>query len=69
MQLNATGEKERLGGVVIELAAIVALLGTDRATKLDEYPGEEVCESGECVRLQPKRKSLEKMGKSSKITK
>jgi hypothetical protein len=47
--LNATSEKERSGGVVVELAAIVALQGTDRATELGGDPGEEVCESGECV--------------------
>jgi hypothetical protein len=56
-------EEERARGVVIELAAIVTLQGTDRATKLSGYPGEEVCEGGEGVRLQPKREGLEKMGK------
>jgi hypothetical protein len=35
---------------------------TDRATKLSGYPG-EVCEGGECVRLQPKWEGPEKMGK------
>jgi hypothetical protein len=49
--------------VVVELAAIIALHGADRATELGGDPGEEVCESGECVGLQPKRKSSEKMGK------
>jgi hypothetical protein len=62
-------EKERTGGVVVELAAIVKLQGTDRTTKLGGYPGEEVCESGARVRLQSKRKSPKKMGKSSKIAK
>jgi hypothetical protein len=56
-------EEERPGGVVVELAAIVTLQSTDRATKLGGYPGEEVCEGGECVRLQPKRESSEKIGK------
>jgi hypothetical protein len=56
-------EKVRTGGVVVELAAIVTLQGTDRSTKLGGYPGEEVYEGGECVRLQPKRKSPKKMGK------
>jgi hypothetical protein len=62
-QLDAMSEEERTGGVVVELAAIVTLQSTDRATKLSGYPGEEVCEGGECVRLQPKRESPEKVGK------
>jgi hypothetical protein len=68
-QLDDVNEEERTGGVVVELAVIVALQGTDRAMKLDGYPGEELSEGGECVILQPKRESPEKMGKSSKITK
>jgi hypothetical protein len=60
--LDAMSEKERTGGVVVELAAIVTLQGTYRSTKLGGYPGEEVCEGGECVRLQQKRKSPRKMG-------
>ena len=63
MQLDAMSEEERARGVVIELAAIVTLQSTDRATKLSGYPGEEVCEGGECVRLQPKREGPEKMEK------
>jgi hypothetical protein len=62
-QLDAMSEEERARGVVVELAAIVTLQSTDRATKLSGYLGEEVCEGGECVRLQPKREGLEKMGK------
>jgi hypothetical protein len=62
-------EEERPGGVVVELATIVTLQSTDWATKLGGYPGEEVCEGGECARLQPKRESPEKWEKSSKITK
>ena len=62
-QLDAMSEEEGARGVVIELAAIVTLQSTDRATKLSGYPGEEVCEGGECVRLQPKREGPEKMGK------
>ena len=62
-------EKERAGGVIVELAAVVTLQGTDRAVKLGGDPGEEVCEGGKSVRLQPRRKSPEKMGKSSKIIK
>jgi hypothetical protein len=62
-QLDAMSEEERTRGVVVELAAIVTLQSTDRATKLSAYPGEEVCEGGECVRLQPKREGPEKMGK------
>jgi hypothetical protein len=68
-QLDAMSEKERMGGVVVELTAIVTLQGTDRATKLGGYLGKEVCKSGKHVRLQQKRKSLKKMGESSKITK
>jgi hypothetical protein len=62
-QLNAIGEKERPGGVVIELAAIVALQCTDQATKLGGVLGEKVCEGGKSVGLQSKRRSPEKMGK------
>jgi hypothetical protein len=62
-QLDAMSEKERTGGVVVELAAIVTLQGTDRSTKLGGYPGEEVYEGGERVRLQTKRKNPKKMGK------
>jgi hypothetical protein len=56
-QLDAMSEKERAGGVVIELTAIVTLQGTDWAVKLGGDPGEEVCEGGERVGLQSKRKS------------
>jgi hypothetical protein len=62
-QLDAVSEEERTGGVDVELAAIVALQGTDRVTKRGGYPGEELCEGGECVRLQPKWESPDKMGK------
>jgi hypothetical protein len=55
-QLNAMGE-EGARGVVVELAAIITLEGTDRATELGRDPSEEVGEGGECVRLQPKWKS------------
>jgi hypothetical protein len=48
--------------VVVELAAIVTLQGTDRA-ELGGDPGEEVCEGGERVRLQPNRRSPKKMRK------
>jgi hypothetical protein len=68
-QLDAMSEKERARGVIVELAAVVTLQGTDRAVKLGGDPGEEVCEGGERVGLQSKRKSPKKMGKSSKITK
>jgi hypothetical protein len=47
--------------VVVELAAIVTLQCTDRATKL--YPDEEVCDGGERAGLQPMRKGPKKMGK------
>jgi hypothetical protein len=45
-QLDAMSEKERAGGVVAELAAIITLQGTNRVTKLGGYPREEVCEGG-----------------------
>jgi hypothetical protein len=61
--LDAMSEKERAGGVVVELAAVVTLQGTNRAVKLGGDPGEEVCEGGERVGLQSKRKSPKKMGK------
>ena len=57
-----------MGGVVVELAAIVTLQGTDQA-ELGGDPGEEVCEGGERVRLQTKGKSPKKVKNSSKITK
>jgi hypothetical protein len=38
-------------GVVVELAAIITLEGTDRATELDGDRGEEVGEGGERVGL------------------
>jgi hypothetical protein len=60
-QLDAVSEEERTGGVVVELAAIVALQGTDRAPKLGGYPGEEVSEGGKRVRLQPKGESPKEM--------
>jgi hypothetical protein len=63
-QLDAMGEKERAGGVVVKLASVVTLQGTDRAVKLGGDPGEEVCEGGERVGLQSKRKSPKKMGKA-----
>jgi hypothetical protein len=47
-QLDAMSEKERAGGVVVELAVVVTLQGTDRAAKLGEDPGEKVGEGGEC---------------------
>jgi hypothetical protein len=62
-QLNATGEEELPRGMVVKLAAVVTLQGTDWAVKLGGDPGEEVCEGGERVGLQSKRKSPKKMGK------
>jgi hypothetical protein len=56
------GEKERAGGVVVELAAFVTLQCTDRAPKLGGDLGEEVSEGGKRVRLQPKGESPNKMG-------
>ena len=57
------GEEERTRGVVVELAAIITLEGTDRATELGGDPGEEVSEGGERVRLLPKGKSPKKVRK------
>jgi hypothetical protein len=56
-QLDAVSEEERPGGIVVELAAIVTLQGTDRAPELGGYPGEEVSEGGKRVGLQPKGES------------
>jgi len=61
-QLDAVSEEERTGGVVVELAAIVALQGTDRAPELGGYPGEKVSEGGKRVGLQPKGESPKEMG-------
>jgi hypothetical protein len=41
MQLDTVGE-EGARGVVVELAAIITLEGTDRVTKLGGDPSEEV---------------------------
>jgi hypothetical protein len=48
--------------VVVELTSVVTLQGTDRAAELGGDPCEEVCESGESVRLQSQGKSPKKMG-------
>jgi hypothetical protein len=61
-QLDAVSEEERAGGVVVELAAIVALQGTDRAPELGGNPGEEVSKGGERIGLQPKGESPKEMG-------
>jgi hypothetical protein len=61
-QLDAVSEEERAGGVVVELAAIVTLQGTDRAAELGGYPGKEVSEGGKRVGLQPKGESPKEMG-------
>jgi hypothetical protein len=55
--------RKRPGGVVVEFTTIVALQGTNRLTELGGYLGEEVCESGEYVKLHPKRESPKKMEK------
>jgi hypothetical protein len=68
-QLDTMCEEKGARGVVVELATIITLQGTDRATELGGDTVKEVGESGERVRLQLKRKSLKKMGKISKITK
>ena len=56
-QLDAMGEEEGARGVVVKLAAIITLEGMNRVTELGGDPSEEVGEGGECVGLQPKRKS------------
>jgi hypothetical protein len=45
------GEEEGARGVVVELATVITLKGTNRATELGGDPGEEVGEGGERVRL------------------
>ena len=50
-QLNAMGEKEGARGVVVDLAAVITLKGTNRTTKLGGDPSEEVSEGGERVGL------------------
>jgi hypothetical protein len=60
-QLDAVGEEERARSVVVELAVIITLEGTDRATKLGGDPGEKLGEGGECVGLQPKGESPKKV--------
>jgi hypothetical protein len=56
------GAGEASGGVAVILAARISQ-STNRATKQRGYPGEDACDGGERVGLQPKRKSLKKMGK------
>ena len=51
------GEKEGAGGRVVELAVVVTLKGTNRATELGGDLGKEVCEGGKGVGLQSKRES------------
>jgi hypothetical protein len=48
--------------MVVELAAVVALQCTDRASELGGYPSEEVSEGGKRVGVQPKGESPKKMG-------
>jgi hypothetical protein len=48
--LNTVGE-EGARSVVVELAAVITLKGTNRTTKLGGDPGEEVSEGGERVGL------------------
>jgi hypothetical protein len=55
-QLNAVGEEGARDGVV-ELSIAITLKGTNRATELGGDQGEEVCEGGKGVGLQPKRES------------
>jgi hypothetical protein len=62
-QLNAMREKGARYGVV-ELAAIITLEGTDRATELGGDPDEEMDEGVKGVGLKPQRKGLEKVGET-----
>jgi hypothetical protein len=57
------GEEEGARGVVVELATVITLKGTNRATKLGGDPDEEVSEGGERVGLQSKGKSPKKVRK------
>jgi hypothetical protein len=55
------GEEECARGVVVELAAIITLEGTNWATELGGDRGKEVGEGGERVGLQPEWESPKKM--------
>jgi hypothetical protein len=48
-QLDATGEEERLRGMVVKLATIITLQCTDGAMELGGNPSEEVSEGGKRV--------------------
>jgi hypothetical protein len=50
-ELNTPSEKERAGGVVIELTTIVTLNGLDSEAELSGHPGKEVEEGGESLKL------------------
>jgi hypothetical protein len=58
---DTMGSKERAGGGVIELTAIIALDAFDGDTKLSGHIGEELSESGKSVRLETQRKGPEVM--------
>ena len=57
-QLYPVGEKEVMGGGVIELPTVVTLNGLNGEAELSGHPGEEVAEGGESLRLGTQRKSL-----------
>jgi hypothetical protein len=50
--------------IVVELATIITLKGTNQAMELGGDPGVVVGEGGECVGLQSKRKSPKKVRKT-----
>jgi hypothetical protein len=59
-QLDTMGE-EGVRGVVVNLVAIITPKGMDRAMELNGVPRKEVGEGVECVGLQPKWESPNKM--------
>ena len=59
-QLNTPRQEEGTGGGVIELTPVVTLDGLNGEAELSGYPGKEVEEGGEGLRLGAQGKSSEK---------
>jgi hypothetical protein len=55
------GEKEGARGKIVKLTTVITLENMNWATKLSGCPSEELGEGGKGIRLEPPRKSLEKM--------
>jgi hypothetical protein len=68
-QLDAMSEKERAGGVIVELASVFTLQGTDRAVKLGGDLGEKCVRAVNVSNFNLRVKVQRKWEKSSKITK